>query len=127
MNILIINLFLFFISYCFALECKRYSINDVVAGNAIDLGNKILAARERNETCDEDDSYCVTYFRHYKLSNITITLRSCESFWRLILMLNSNRGDDNINNNCENHDGKLHENDSFEYSVNCCKTDFCNE
>uniref|UniRef100_A0A1I8BJS6 Uncharacterized protein n=1 Tax=Meloidogyne hapla TaxID=6305 RepID=A0A1I8BJS6_MELHA len=53
-------------------------------------------------------------------------MNSCEGFWRLILMLNNDKDEYNVDNNCEKHDGKLHETPSFEYSVNCCKSDFCN-
>ncbi|KAL7078929.1 hypothetical protein ACQ4LE_001069 [Meloidogyne hapla] len=117
---------LILINFGYSLECKRFVFNDYPMGNAIDLGNKILASRIRNETCQEDDSYCVTYIRHYKLQNFTITMNSCEGFWRLILMLNNDKDEYNVDNNCEKHDGKLHETPSFEYSVNCCKSDFCN-
>ncbi|CAK5104189.1 unnamed protein product [Meloidogyne enterolobii] len=120
--------YLILIKFGDSLECKRYVLNDYPMGNAVDLGNKILASRVRNETCQDDDSYCVTYTRHYKHLNSTITSRSCEGFWRLIVLINNeNKGENDIDTNCEKHDGKLHETSSFDYSVNCCKSDFCNE
>nr|CAD2168330.1 unnamed protein product [Meloidogyne enterolobii] len=106
--------YLILIKFGDSLECKRYVLNDYPMGNAVDLGNKMLASRVRNETCQDDDSYCVTYTRHYKHLNSTITSRSCE-------------GENDVETNCEKHDGKLHETSSFDYSVNCCKSDFCNE
>uniref|UniRef100_A0A915LY69 Probable pectate lyase F n=1 Tax=Meloidogyne javanica TaxID=6303 RepID=A0A915LY69_MELJA len=70
--------YLILIKFGESLECKRYVLNDYPMGNAVDLGNKMLASRVRNETCQDDDSYCVTYTRYYRHLNFTITSRSCE-------------------------------------------------